>query len=158
MLTWALILLAAAIVLMLIETLMPGGVIGAIGALFLIAGIVVMFFVDPTLGVITLGVFMVIVPIGVIVALRWFPTSPIGRRLTLSTAQQPDSVVYDPNVQAAAELIDATGVAISDLRPVGVCRINDLRLECLAEAGVIEAGRRVKVVSVVGNEITVRAV
>jgi membrane-bound serine protease (ClpP class) len=67
-------------------------------------------------------------------------------------------VVLDPNLVDAPALVGAAGVAVSDLRPVGICRINDLRLECLAEGGVIDAGRRVKVVSVLGNEVKVRAV
>jgi membrane-bound ClpP family serine protease len=52
--------------------------------------------------------------------------------------------------------VGTTGVAMTDLRPVGTCRFGDGRYECLADRGMIESGSEVEVVAVDGMQVKVR--
>jgi membrane-bound serine protease (ClpP class) len=55
-----------------------------------------------------------------------------------------------------AELVGASGVALTDLRPSGVVRIGDERLDVVAESEWIRAGTPVRVVSAEGYRHVVR--
>jgi membrane-bound ClpP family serine protease len=43
------------------------------------------------------------------------------------------------------------------LRPVGVIRIGDRRMDALAESGIIDQGTEVEIVEIIDNQIKVRA-
>jgi membrane-bound serine protease (ClpP class) len=61
---------------------------------------------------------------------------------------------------AAAEpsrLLSAKGLADTDLRPVGVARINDERLDVVSEGPFIPRGTESEVIQVEGSRIVVRA-
>jgi len=49
-------------------------------------------------------------------------------------------------------------VAKTDLRPIGQADIEGEVLEVLAEGGVIDAGERIRVTSVSGNQVKVRRI
>ena len=50
------------------------------------------------------------------------------------------------------------GVAVSELRPGGVCEFGDQRVPSQSEAGIIRAGTPVRVVAYADGRATVRAV
>ena len=60
-------------------------------------------------------------------------------------------------VQEMRKLIGAKGVALTSLRPVGKVKIEDRRIDAMAESGVIESGAPIVVVDVYDNQIKVRA-
>jgi membrane-bound serine protease (ClpP class) len=55
-------------------------------------------------------------------------------------------------------LVGAEGEALTDLRPVGVVRIGERRMDALAQTFLIPAGSRVRVVQVEGSQVKVRQV
>jgi len=59
---------------------------------------------------------------------------------------------------AKPELLHATGAALSQLRPSGTAKIDGQRVDDVTEGGLIEAGTAVKVVTVEGARIVVRAI
>ena len=161
MMTWAIVLLIAAVLIFIIELFIPsGGILGFLAFMCLTGGVICLFIEDTTLGVIALVLSIVLVPVVAIFALKIFPKTPVGKRLILSAQHEAtDTLKLDPvRDEAPADLVGRRGVAVTDLRPVGTCRVDDKRLECLAEASVIEAGTNVEVVSVHGIEVKVRAV
>jgi len=94
-------------------------------------------------------------------ALQLWRHTPLGRKMI--------GVPSDEEVEARREaerheqesrlaLIGAEGVALTDLRPVGVVRIGEHRMDALAQTFMIPAGSRVKVVHVEGTQVKVRAV
>ena len=105
---------------------------------------------------------IVISPIAFAFALKVWPNTPIGRRLILGDASDDLDEEAPPPTDASDELrqalVGATGVAMSDLRPVGTVRIEGERVEALAEGGMIDAGQDVRITAVEGNRIRVRAV
>jgi membrane-bound serine protease (ClpP class) len=155
---WATIFILAAVLFLALEMMLPGGILGIFAGVFLVIGIIMLYTIDTTMGLIATGVVLVLMPFVVLFALKWFPSSWVGRRLTLSTSQNPHTVVYDPADAGVAAMIGARGIAVTDLRPVGICRFDDRRLECLAESGMIRTGDNVQIVSFGGGEVRVRKV
>lgn len=96
-----------------------------------------------------------------IVALRFLPRSRAMGGLILSstlasnvTPEGPSSFVSADETRFAGQV----GVAESDLRPVGVARFGDARVDVVSEGGYVRAGTRVRVLEVEGARIVVRAV
>jgi membrane-bound ClpP family serine protease len=155
---WAAAFISIALILYAIEIFVPsGGVIGLVATISLISGIVALFWVNTTLGIIGTIVVIVAAPFVMALAIKIFPSTPVGRLLTLNDAQKAGVVRYDAaRDENPDQLVGATGTAVTELRPVGTCKINGQRLECLAEGGLILPGSSVKVISVDGMQIKVR--
>ncbi len=154
---WAVILIGVAVVLFFLEVIIPsGGVIGFCSAVSLVAGIVMLFRFNTTLGLVGATLSLIAVPFMFAFALKLWKNTPIAQALLLKTP--PRDTGDDANGSALASLRGEQGKAMTDLRPVGTCLINGSRHECLAETGLIESGSEVEVVSVDGNEIKVRQV
>lgn len=162
-LLWGFGLFGLAFILFLVELFLPtGGVIGVMVGVAAIAGVVSFFRASTMWGVSSLLFLIVISPIAFAFALKVWPNTPIGRRLILGDASDDLDEEAPPPTDASDELrqalVGATGVAMSDLRPVGTVRIEGERVEALAEGGMIDAGQDVRITAVEGNRIRVRAV
>ena len=157
---WGIVLLGIALVLFMAEVFVPsGGVIGILAACAAIAGIVMLLMFDRIVGIVAAILALISLPFLFGFAIKVFPNTPIGRLISLQDRQERLTDSDGQSAQAGQdELVGAEGKAMTDLRPVGTCRIGDQRRECLATTGVIEAGSQVKVVSVDGMQIKVRRV
>lgn len=145
-------LLVVGVVLLLLETVLPGAVAGIVGLICLIAA-VVQSYVEFGPGVgnyVLLGVTVGLI-IGTWLWVKYFPTSPFGRKFVLDQtggnvgAEQP-------------ELLHQTGTALTPLRPSGAALINGRRVDVVTEGSMIERGQAVKVVDIEGLRVVVRAV
>ncbi|RMH30683.1 MAG: hypothetical protein D6693_00015 [Planctomycetota bacterium] len=159
-LLWGFGLFGVALVLFIIELFLPtGGVIGVLVGVAAISGVVAFFRASTTWGVVSVLFLLVVSPIAFAFALKVWPNTPVGRRLILGSADDDDEGAPAParRDDDRRALLGATGTALTDLRPVGTVRIEGQRLEALAEGGVIEAGRPVRITAVEGARIKVRA-
>lgn len=149
--TLIILLLLTGLVLLVAEMLLPShGVLGVLGAVVLAAGVVVCYRVDSRIGLAALLVLVVAAPFAGMLWIKLWPRTPLGRRMILGPATT--------SVAEAGVEIGQTGVAASELRPMGVCDFGAGRVEARAEFGTIPAGQRVRVVAVVDRRPTVRAV
>lgn len=164
LLIWAIVLFGMAIAFFIAEVFVPsGGLLGACAALCLIGGVVMLFGVDTTVGLIGLIISLIAIPFALMLALKIWPSTPIGKALTLGSNEDKESA-YDGQVTPPSEQskhalpvqVGTLGETLTELRPVGTCLLNNQRLECLSEAGVIEKGTRVRVVAADGMQIKVR--
>lgn len=164
LIVWAIILLGAAAILLFVELIIPSGTVALLAGLCLIGGIVMLFQINTTVGLIGATLAALGVPIVLLLMLKAWPNTPIGRMLTLRNPQEPEvdseGVPISPespiDSDNATVPVGARGVAATDLRPVGICVINGARTECLAETGVIRAGAQVRVVSSDPMQVKVR--
>jgi membrane-bound serine protease (ClpP class) len=168
-----LILLALGVGLLALEVfVIPGfGAAGISGILCIMASLVLTTiglplnvllqtgaWVEPLTRVaIALGVTIVLM----IVALRFLPRTRAMSGLVLSstlasnvTPEGPGSFVSADETRFAGQV----GVAESDLRPVGVARFGDARVDVISEGGYVRAGTRLRVLEVEGARIVVRAI
>lgn len=161
-LIWGLVLLAVGVLLIVVEVFIPSaGVIALAAATCSVAGVVALFLYDTTWGFIGILMLVVLGPAAFGFALRVWPSTPLGRRMM--GAKSPEELEAE---RLAAEeernrwlaLLGAEGVALTDLRPVGVIRIDGRRYDALAETTMITKGQKVKVTVLESNQIKVRAV
>lgn len=156
---WAIIAFGVAITLLVLEAFLPsGGVLGLLAGFCAIAGIVMFFMFDDMWGMVSMAVALLATPF-IIAAMLWvWPNTPIGRALTLEEEQK----LVNTDTRAADSdgtiSVGIEGEALTDLRPVGACRLNGQRIDCTSYAGVIEKGTKVRVIGVEGISIKVKAV
>ncbi|MBL8745669.1 MAG: hypothetical protein JNK58_04840 [Phycisphaerae bacterium] len=162
LLLWGFALLGASLLLVVLEAFVPsGGIIGMTAAVAAIAGIVVFWRVSPGWGITGMLLMLVLAPISLNFALRLMPHTPMGKRLILSEdseSQRRRSTLEQAQSAQEQALLGAVGSALTSMRPIGTIEIDGTRIEALAEGGVIEAGTRVRVTSVEGSQVKVRAV
>lgn len=152
---WAIVLIATAFLLIFAEVLVPsGGVLGFLAAGSLIGGIVLLFQVDTTLGLVGAIVTLIATPFVMGYALKIWPNTPIGRRLILQGKTRDTNEPKTASTEQK-DLTGATGKALTDLRPIGTCMIDGQRIDCLADEGVIEAGQGVRVIGNDGMQVKV---
>jgi len=95
-------------------------------------------------------------PAAIWAAFKLMPKTPMGRALLL---QAPDAATVsgkavDPDI---AGLLDQCGEALSMLRPAGFARIAGRKVDVVTRGEMIEEGREVRVVEVMGNRVVVKA-
>ena len=159
---WGLGLLAAGVLLLVVEVFVPsGGVIAVLAALTSIAGIVMLFFHSTTWGLVGSLTFLVAAPTVFAFWVKVWPHTYFGRKMM---GEKPLEQVESERLAAEEErrrwlgLLGKEGLAMTDLRPVGVVRIDGQRYDALAETTMIAAGQKVRVTVVEGSQIKVRAV
>jgi len=145
-------LLALGAILLFLEILLPGMIAGIIGFVCLMAAVILGYrdFGYQT-GSLILGGVLVGLVVGVFFWLKFFPGSRIARRF-ISQSSTGELGVARP------ELLNGTGVALSQLRPSGIATINGQRVDVVTEGGLIERGAAIKVVAVEGARVVVREV
>ena len=143
-------LLVLGAILLFLEILLPGMIAGIIGFVCLMAAVILGYrdFGYQT-GSLILGGVLVGLVIGVFFWLKFFPGSRIARRF-ISQSSTGELGVARP------ELLNGTGVALSQLRPSGTATINGQRVDVVTEGGLIERGAAIKVVAVEGARVVVR--
>ena len=143
-------LLILGAVLLFLETLLPGMVAGIIGFICLMAAVALGY---RDFGVQTGNILVAIVLVGLVsgvfIWLKFFPESRLARKFISQSA------VGDLGVEKP-ELLNGTGVALTQLRPSGTASINGQRVDVVTEGGLIERGAKLKVVAVEGSRIVVR--
>ena len=145
-----LLTLAAGILLIAIEVFVtPGvGVKGLLGVLLVIGAVVIAFAQHGVArGGLVLGVAML-----AIVAGGWVAKVTIGRRLVLRD-QVASDVALEPTIGRS---VGERGVALSALRPSGIARFGDLRLDVTCEGEFVEPGTSVVIEAVRGNKVIVK--
>lgn len=155
-------LLAVAVLLIVVEAFVPsGGVIGTVAVIAAIVGIYLLFRYKIVWGVSGLLATLVLGPMAFFSAVSMLPSTPIGRRLIGEPSEEEVLARRERELRLAEEyraLVGAEGVAMTDLKPVGLARIGGKRYDVLAEGGLIDEGTRVRVISAEPNLIKVRPV
>lgn len=143
-------LLTLGAVLLFLETLLPGLIVGILGFLCLVAAVVLGYAnFGTSTGSIVLAVVVLELIIGTWIWLKYFPESGIARKFVSRNSVGELGV-------ARPELLHATGEALSQLRPSGKAVIDGQRVDVVTEGGLIERGTRIKVIAVEGSRIVVR--
>ena len=157
MLLWVGALLTIGLGVMALEVFVPsGGILGFISILALVAAIATAFAEQGVAGgMAVLAVVVLAVPVVLGLALRWFPETPLGRRVLTA----PDAADLVPDAAArrhVRDLVGRHGRAVSELLPWGGVEIDGERLDGVSEGGPIEAGSGIEVVGVEGRAVVVR--
>jgi membrane-bound serine protease (ClpP class) len=157
-LIFAVFLYFACAALIVAEVFVPsGGLISIFALTCLIGGVVIFFQHSRAAGWMGILIAAVMIPSVLIVAYNVFPKTRFGKSVTLAPPQrrQGDAV---PDTDELKNLLGASGVVLTPLRPVGMCDFSGRRVECVAESGYVSKGTKVKVIGVQSTQLTVRMV
>jgi membrane-bound serine protease (ClpP class) len=150
------VLLIATAVLLMMEILTPSfGVLAAMSILAAGGAVYFAFQIGYFVGLLVLLGILVAAPFYLWFGVKLLPNSPIGRRLFLGAAPDAHNDAT-PDADELAELIGKQGQAETVLRPSGVVRIDDRRINAAAERGMIQKGQAVTVIRTTGTEVIVR--
>lgn len=152
---WAIIVLfIAAILLVLGEFIVPGGVLGLIGG--------VLVLVSCALGVMytSFGLFIILgeligMAASIGVGMYILSHTRAANIMTLSSQQNIDEGWAAPSEDPS--LVGATGEVLTALRPAGTILVNDRRIDAVSDGVFIEKGMAVQVVEVAGIRVVVEA-
>lgn len=157
---WSIILLVVGIGLIGLEIFIPsGGVLGILAVLAVLASIVVAF-AGPDggmgVGITMLTVTAVLVPLLIAAIIRWWPHTPIGRRIVLHTPESDDEVLpQTAEHERLKSLIGRRGVAKTKMYPSGVVLIDGEPYDAVGEGMAIEPGQPIRVIAMRTNRIVV---
>lgn len=143
-------LIVCGIILLTLEAMLPGLILGIIGIGCWVGAIVTAY---ANMGMMA-GHLMVLLVIflstfGFILWLKYFPRSPVGK-------------IFESRYRIAGQadfhqdLLGKTGTTVSRLAPSGYARIEGRKLDVVASEGYVEPDTEVEVVDVSGNRIVVR--
>jgi len=146
------ILLVAGALLLFLETVLPGLIAGIVGLGCLVAGVTMAYteFGASTGNIVLVGVLVGLIA-GFFLYVRYFPESRIANALT-AKGTSGELHVEQPG------LLNATGLAYSNLRPSGTAMIEGKRVDVVTEGALIPKGAPIKVVAIEGLRVVVRAI
>lgn len=153
----AITFLVVAIVLFVADLIVPShAVFTALGVLSLLAAVACTFAMSAGTGFVVLAVALVLSPVGAIVLLKLWPATPAGRKLILPEVASERAT--SPSPTASTLRAGETGVAVTALRPTGLCEFGGTRVEALSDRGILDRDTRVVIVSLENNRPIVRRV
>ncbi|MHC4752456.1 MAG: NfeD family protein [Planctomycetota bacterium] len=157
-LVFAVFLYLACAALIVAEVFVPsGGLISIFAIVCLIGGAAIFFHYSVTAGWIGIGIAAVMIPTVLVFAYRIFPKTRFGKSVTLTPPKRRKGDAI-PDTPELKELLGVVGVVLTPLRPVGMCDLSGQRVECVAESGYVEKGKKVKVIDVESTQLTVRII
>lgn len=155
-LVFAVFLYIACAALIVAEVFIPsGGLLSACAVACVVGGILIFFQYSATAGWAGVVIAAIMVPALLLAAYKIFPKTRFGKSVTLTPPhREPGDAIADTS--ELKELLGAVGNVLTPLRPVGMCDFSGRRVECVAESGYVDKGKKVKVIRVQATQLTVR--
>jgi membrane-bound ClpP family serine protease len=157
-LTLAFLLIAMGVLLLAAKLLYPSLLLTVAALPLLAIGVVMVFNQNPTIGVVTLLVLLVTLPLLLNLVVHYFPRTPVGRRLVLDSPEAEGTLASTPVNQELGQLIGQVGCTVSDLRPSGITNFDGRRIDTITEGMMVDAGQMVRCVGVQAGKVIVRPV
>jgi len=159
MVIWFPILLfVVGFVALFIELFVPAaGMIGAAGIICMIIGTVLGYrSFGSTVGTLFLTGTLIGVPAMIVIGLKLFPKTFVGKRLILSFSQQQEEGFTSYTSERYDDLLGKEGEALTMLRPSGMVLIDGRKQSVVTSGELVERGERVRVIKVEGSRVVVR--
>lgn len=150
--TTILVLSVIGILAVIAELVLPGGILGVVGAICLLGAVVTTFITyGATAGTIALAAVVAIGLVSLRIWMRFFHRLPFTKQLVLN-----ETVGIDAQVPARAALVGRTGISLTELMPSGHAEIGGEKLDVMAEGAAIRRGATIIVVETRGPSVMVR--
>ena len=156
---WAVLLLVLGAAFAVMEVFFTSAGILAFLSLAAVAAAVVMGFNQgPVTGVLILLGGIIGMPATIVLAFKYLPKTPMGRKLLLKAPQSEDVLPDDPEKERLKGLLGRTGRAKSPMLLSGVITIDGHTVEAVSESMPIEVGQTVRVVKIEGHRVVIRPI
>lgn len=150
--TTILILSVIGIIAVIAELVLPGGILGVIGAICLLGAVVATFVsYGATAGTIALAAVVAIGMLTLRIWMRYFHRLPLTKQLVLN-----ETVGVNDNLAGRNHLVGKHGVTLTELMPSGRAEIDGEKLDVMAEGAAIRRGASIVVVETRGPSVMVR--
>jgi len=141
--TLIILLFSLGIVLLAVEVIVPGGILGTAGGLLMFGGCVAAFMHYGTGGgILAVTVATVLAILAFYIEFRVLPKTSIGRRAFLSSEIRAVSSAFGDE---ARDLIGKSAKALTMLSPSGYIMVDGKRYEAFCQSGQVSAGTPLKV-------------
>jgi membrane-bound ClpP family serine protease len=142
--TLIILLFSLGIILLVIEVIVPGGILGTLGGLMMFGGCVAAFMTYGTGGgMIAVSVALAVAALAFFIEFRVLPKTSVGRRAFLTKEITGVSTAYGGD---ARDLIGKSAEALTMLSPSGYILIDGKRYEAFCQSGQVPAGTALDVI------------
>lgn len=142
--TLIVLLFAVGIVFLAVEVIIPGAILGSIGALLMFAGCALAFTDYGTLGgIVALLIAFTVGGLALFLEFRVLPRTKIGKRAFLTTQITGVSAALGSD---ALELVGKPAEALTMLSPSGYVRVEGRRYEAFCQSGQVPAGAMLEII------------
>jgi len=157
-LVWPVILMLVGIGLVGLEIFVPSaGLLGVLAATSIIASIVMAYMHSMVAGTLFLLVATLAVPAIVMIAIKSWRHTPMGRVILIKRPDSADEVLPDTEeYQRRRRLVGKQGVAKTELLPSGDVIVEGRKYDAVSHGMVISAGQAVRVIAVDTLRLVVR--
>ena len=159
-LLWAIALFVTGLVVAVIEVIVPSAGVLALVSLACLVGSLAAAYQLSGWTAATLAVIEgVVVPLAILGAFKLLPRTSVGKQMILEPpGASKSSGTSVPGVTNAAQLVNRTGLALTQLRPSGTAEIDGQRMSVVTNGEMIEKDAKVRVVQVEGSRVVVEQV
>jgi membrane-bound serine protease (ClpP class) len=142
--TWIILLFALGIGLIALEVIVPGGIMGSIGAVMMFIACVLSFIEFGTGGgMLAVATAVFLTGITLYIEFRILPKTTLGRRAFLNA----EISATTSNLESVTRnLIGKSAKAVTMLSPSGYVTIDGQRYEAFSESGQVPAGASLEVI------------
>ena len=147
---WALLLLAAGLLVVVVELFVPSaGVLGVIAGILIVSAIIVGFLDGLGSGALVLLLAVVALPMVLAFMVKIWPHTPLGKRILIGEIKPEDVLPNSSHYQKRnVELIGRIGVAKTKMLPSGIVIVDDEKYDAISQGFAIEAGDAIKIIDV----------
>ncbi|MBI5381877.1 MAG: NfeD family protein [Opitutae bacterium] len=154
--TTIVVLFLIGVLLLALEIVVPGAILGIVGGLFLLGGVGVAFaHFGGTGGALALTGAVALLGVTVYAELVWLPKSWLAKHFSMATTLDGTS---QPPLARNEEVVGQTAVAQTVLAPTGYVQIAGRRYEAYSQSGHAEVGAQLRVVGLDNFRVIVRKV
>jgi membrane-bound ClpP family serine protease len=155
----ALLLLILGMGLVVLEVFVPsGGLIGCLAGLALIVSVILAFSHNAMTGLVVLATEIIFLPVFLVVALHYWPRTPMGKRILLNVPTREEVLPDDPLRERLKSLVGQVGRAKCLMLPSGMIDVAGQTIDAASEGMAIDPGQLVRVIEVRGHRVIVRPV
>ena len=142
--TLVIVLFILGVILLALEIVVPGAVLGTVGALLMTGGVVAAFVnLGATGGMVATIVALLLLGATFYLEMVWLPQSRVAKHLSMDATI--DSVSQPPLAKESA-VLGREAVALSTLAPTGFVQVDGRRYEASCRSGYAAVGETLKVV------------
>lgn len=142
------ILTIIGIVAILLELVVPGGVLGVMGGIALVIACVKTFALfGATAGLIFSVILLIVTFVVFALWMKYFHKLPFAKNLILNDAVGGVDGSGEKSLLTDPSMIGKRGITETDLQPSGRARIDGVRHDVMAESGAIAKGSEIEVIA-----------